>query len=378
MIRNSLLFLLLVLLVFFVILPTLLGFLGVKRFEFASVGSLFNNGNGLLLRSLDSGVSWRNITEASKGLVVPSGVTEFAFDPVAANRIWVGTKQRGLWKSADLGNTWERVDVAGDNIGIYNIEFGGLNPDVIYLAAFQDGLGKILKSDDGGHSFSEIYAAKNKGDVLTNLVLNGERDQRILISDGRGLLESVDGGSSWSVVEWFDDFPVSLSIEPSSSGILVVTSSGNVYKSIDTGDSWNILEIRAADPGLTSSLIPAPQNLFTNHFRTREEARLVVADPNSFDILYSSRRGEFLRSLNGGVIWTRLKTLVHESNLPSSAVAVMPGDSNRVMVGFSSQIHESVDGGVRWRSRVVPADGRNIKIIFLSPHSADIRFVLTD
>ena len=73
--------------------------------------------------------------------------------------IFVGTLDSGLFKTVDEGQTW-LADVNNFQ-SIYDIE---LIPgtQVIYMTAKKDGRGKLLKSDNNGEAWVEVYTEKDE------------------------------------------------------------------------------------------------------------------------------------------------------------------------------------------------------------------------
>src|SRR5262249_7342794 len=80
-------------------------------------------GNGALLRSNDRGNSWQPIDMPMKMGGNENGRSNgerLAIDPNLTSVLYFGSRKNGLWKSADSGSTWAKVDrfpVADDSKG---------------------------------------------------------------------------------------------------------------------------------------------------------------------------------------------------------------------------------------------------------------------
>ncbi|KKW30970.1 MAG: hypothetical protein UY75_C0019G0008, partial [Parcubacteria group bacterium GW2011_GWC2_52_8c] len=120
------------------------------------------NGVGVY-KSVDGGMTWALKSRVDeRGVVFPSAVLSFVFHPKERNIIFLGTKGAGLWVSQNGGESWARaIDIKGAlkiSAEVYDIAVNRLRPDEMYLAVFQENLGRVLKSADGGRSFAEVYA----------------------------------------------------------------------------------------------------------------------------------------------------------------------------------------------------------------------------
>lgn len=121
-------------------------------------------------KSEDGGKTWKNM-----GLKESEHISKIVVHPDNSNVIWVAAQgplwdkggQRGLYKSTDGGQTWNKT--LGDNewTGVTDIELDPRNPDRMYAATWQrqrivpiymgGGPGSgIHKSTDGGESWTEL------------------------------------------------------------------------------------------------------------------------------------------------------------------------------------------------------------------------------
>ncbi len=135
-------------------------------------------GDGIY-KSTDGGVSFRRM-----GLERSEHIGDILVDPrdsdvvYAASQgpLWAEGGDRGLYKTVDGGESWERVLYVSENTGIADIVFDPKNPDVIYAASYQRrrhvGLlvaggpeGKIFRSDDAGISWKEIMTGLPRVDL---------------------------------------------------------------------------------------------------------------------------------------------------------------------------------------------------------------------
>ena len=174
-------------------------------------------GNGIY-KSTDTSRAWTHL-----GLRNGEQIPALAIDPRDPNKIFAAvlghpygpSEERGLYRSTDGGQNWQKVISKDENTGASDVEIDPSNPDVVYASMWEVREGPW----EDGNEF------------------NGT---------GGGLFKSTDGGSTWHQLT--NGLPKDLSqiyvaIAPSDSRRLYATlgtASGklNVYRSDDGGDSW--------------------------------------------------------------------------------------------------------------------------------------------
>ncbi len=132
--------------------------------------------------------------------------------------IYKPTKERGIYKSTDGGQSWKQVLFVNDQAGAVDLTFDPNNPRILYASTWRaqrtpyslssGGEGSALwKSTDSGETWSEI--SKNEGfptDTLgimgiTVSPVNSERVWAIVENKEKGgLYRSDDGGKKWTLV----------------------------------------------------------------------------------------------------------------------------------------------------------------------------------
>ncbi len=207
-------------------------------------------------KSLDRGKTW---VKKSNGLVVKNNsehkkavdntdVYTIAKDRngtlyclITAHRI-KGTNDYpvpgGLFRSKDRGENWELVASECDGTPLlWPVEFDidPNDPDTIYLAAMGSLkkviYGGVFKTVDAGKTWKNITKEITPGVVYPFKPCIDPRNTKhlLLTSEGRGLLETFDGGASWSET----DFPFA-----SPQRVLYDTEGGNMYVATFGGGVW--------------------------------------------------------------------------------------------------------------------------------------------
>lgn len=186
----------------------------------AAIRANVATGKGMY-KSTDSGKTWQAI-----GLEDAGQIGAIKVDPHDPDRVYVAAlghpfgknKQRGVFRSTDGGQTWEKVLFASDSTGAVDLELNPDNPDEIYATLWhaerkpwtiisgsdkEDG---IYKSTDGGDTWSKLEKGLPEGligriDVAVTPA-DPNRLYALVEAPGKqqGLYRSNDRGQSWKQV----------------------------------------------------------------------------------------------------------------------------------------------------------------------------------
>ncbi len=213
--------------------------IGLRNFDVLSfartrAGDLYVSGKyGGLYKSIDGGDSWRSL--GLEGLLVENMVVG-QFDDIYASI------DDGLYRSAKMGNGWERIATGPDDVITFDLVIHPSVPSTIYAATWGDG---VYKSNNHGGDWREI----NKG-LIDRRVLSIEiapSNPWVLYAQTyHGILHSSeDAGESWSRIE----NPVAgseislLAIGPRLAGTIYVNAGDSLFKSANFGRSFSRITV---------------------------------------------------------------------------------------------------------------------------------------
>jgi photosystem II stability/assembly factor-like uncharacterized protein len=230
-------------------------------------------GDGIY-KSTDAGKTWTHL-----GLRNGQQIPQIVIDPRDPNRLFVAVlghpygpnEERGIFRSTDGGQTFEKVLYKDENTGANDVELDPSNPDTVYAAmwearqgpwengAWSGTGGGIFKSTDGGKTWRQLTKGlPEEGVVQANIAIAPSDPKRLYsalaTSRGTAIYRSDDAGENWSQATTDarpaariggGDCPM-LAVDPKNSEI-VYSASVVTWKSTDAGKTWT--GIRGAPGG---------------------------------------------------------------------------------------------------------------------------------
>ncbi|MFC1575334.1 WD40/YVTN/BNR-like repeat-containing protein [Gemmatimonadota bacterium] len=261
-------------------------------------------GDGIY-KSTDGGETFRHM-----GLANSEHIGDILVDPrnsdvvYAASQgpLWASGGDRGLYKTTNGGESWERILHVSDDTGIADIVFDAADPDIIYASSYQRrrhvGIlvaggpeGKIFKSTNAGASWTEV--------------MNG--------------IPRVDLGR------------IALEVSPHQPGVVYALvaaqdEESGFFRSADYGRSW-----------------------------TRQSDYIVV-DPQYYGELFADpHRPGRLCAVDVNIHCTEDEGVTFEPMRPQGVhvdhheIVFDPVDPNYMLIGNDGGLYESFDGGGNWR-----------------------------
>jgi photosystem II stability/assembly factor-like uncharacterized protein len=275
---------------------------GVQRPDLAT-------GDGMY-KSTDAGKTWRHL-----GLRDGQQIGGVIVDPRDENRVFVAVlghpygpnSERGVYRSTNGGETFERVLYKDENTGAIQVGFDPANPQIVYAA---------------------LWAGRQG--PWENSSWNGPLS---------GLFKSVDGGTTWRQIG--KGFPtaaqglgrIGFTIAPSDPRRMYATvdalTLGGIYRSDDAGETWR---------------------------RTNDEVRVwgrasdfaeVKVDPRNPGVVYTANTSTY-RSNDGGTTFTAIKGAPGGDDY--HRIWINPDNSDIMIIAADQGATITVNGGKTWSS----------------------------
>ena len=171
-------------------------------------------GNGMY-KSTDAGSNWKKIgldsTEHISKIVIHPQNSDVIFAAVPG-ALWSKSKHRGLYKSINGGDTWEKIFYLDENTGCADLLVDPNDPNTMFISMWQfrrqpysfnsgGNSSGLYKSTDGGKTFKEIkngLPPKPFGRIAMTLSPSDPKQMLAIVESNKtGLYISSDGGETW-------------------------------------------------------------------------------------------------------------------------------------------------------------------------------------
>lgn len=259
---------------------------------YAGTRGVSNNGNppwnGVVYISGDAGQTWTPVLTNVGGEDTQDWVYSLAIDPIHHNNVYAATHEHGPYHSSNYGASWYSIhDGITDDSGRAIV----ISPDASDTTTLYYGVwhfDSIYKSSDGGND----WFLSNSGIPFTkvyNLAIDPiHTDTVYLATFTRGIMKTLDGGSTWEPAGLQDDLIYNLAVNPTSADNLFAGTAGDgLYHSLDGGASW-----QNANIGIENAM-----------------PTTVITSPTDPDRIYASVYGAgVFQSVNHGRTWSELNT----------------------------------------------------------------------
>ena len=171
-------------------------------------------------KSMDGGKTWEDL-----GLKDSEHINQIILDPrdpnvayvMALGKLWGAGEERGVFKTTDGGETWQRILFVNNSTGGHEMILDRANPDHLIVSMWQfrrsthdftsGGPGSgLYESFDGGKSFNEITAERGfLSAPLGKIGLAQSRSHPNIIyalaeAQRSALLKSEDSGKTWEMI----------------------------------------------------------------------------------------------------------------------------------------------------------------------------------
>lgn len=321
----------------------------------------FGATGGGLWKTTDGGQEWMPVTD---GQINSSSVGAVAVAETNPDIVYIGmgetqlrgsiTQGDGVYKSEDGGKKWRHLGLK-ETQSISRIRIHPTNPDIVFVAALGHPYGDneergVFRSKDGGNTWQKVlYVGANTG--AADLIID-KTNPKILYAttwqvyrktwkmwgggDGCRLYKSVDGGDTWIDLSKNPGMPAAplgkigitvSTANPNRLYAIVEANDGGVYRSDDAGWSWKKMndERKLRQRAFYYSRIYAdpldPETVYclnVNFYKSIDGGKTfdieinvphgdnhdLWIDPNNPQRMISSNDGGACVSTNGGKSWT--------------------------------------------------------------------------
>jgi photosystem II stability/assembly factor-like uncharacterized protein len=300
---------------------------------------------GGLWKTTNGGMRWTPVTD---GQITSASVGAVAVAESRPDTVFIGMGEScirgnimpgdGVYKSTDAGKTWTHVGFTASD-AISKIRIHPTNPDVVFVADFGKYSGPsdergLYKSADGGETWQrklfrngqtgavDVEIDRRNPNVMFAALWEAYRIEYQMSSGGpgSGLFKSTDGGETWREITRNPGLPqglvgkITVGISGADSNrvyALIENENGGLFSSDDAGATWK--------------LVNAGRNIRQRAFYYTH----VFADPNNRDTVYALNTSAF-RSVDGGKTFQNIGQGTHGDH---HDLWIDPDDSRHLVIG---------------------------------------------
>jgi photosystem II stability/assembly factor-like uncharacterized protein len=265
-----------------------------------------STGDGIY-RSTDGGKTWKHL-----GLRDAQQIPMIAVDPNDPKRLYVAAlghpyganTERGIFRSTDGGETFEKVLYKDENTGAIDVVLDPAHPRTVYAALWEQ--------------------------------RHGPWENGVFTGPGSGFYKSTDGGSTWKQVT--NGLPsenlgrIGLEVaqgDPKRLYAIVDAKAGGLYRSDDSGESWRLV------------------SNFEGIWERGGDFNEVRSDPKNPDVLYVANVVTW-KSTDAGKTWHSFRGAPGGDDY--HRVWVNPLDPDIILIGSDQGAIITVNGGQSWSS----------------------------
>jgi photosystem II stability/assembly factor-like uncharacterized protein len=256
-------------------------------------------GDGIY-KTTDGGKSWKNLglkdSRQTGMIAIRPDNTDIVF-VAAEGSVWGPGGDRGLYRTANGGKTWEKVLEISENTGVNNVIIHSKNPDIMFATSEQRR--RHIFTKIGGGPETAIY-------------------------------KSTDGGKTWnkttSGLPGGDMGGIGIAISPVNPDFVYAIieaegTTGGFFRSTDCGESWTKM---------------------SDHYAQGQYYNEIYCDPVIVDKVYSMETVSQV-TMDGGKTWNSIGN--NSRHVDDHAFWIDPGNTDHFMIGGDGGVYETYDAG---------------------------------
>ncbi len=220
----------------------------------AALGHPFGkNAERGIYRSRDGGATWQHVLVLNDS----TGASSLAMNPTNPRELFAGMwrgerkpwtlrsggPEGGVYKSTDGGETWTKLagGLPGGIVGKVGVDVSGANPDRVWAIVQAEPDGGLYRSEDAGKTWKRVNSEnklRQRAFYYTHVRADPRDENTVFVLNTR-LHKSVDGGSTFEVIEVPHGDVHDLWINPAHHNVMAVADDGGGQVTVNGGASWS-------------------------------------------------------------------------------------------------------------------------------------------
>lgn len=314
--------------------------------------------DGGLFKSTSKGAAW-----AQKSLIATVtgkpgsfgglNTNTMVMDPSDPKTLYYTGNENGLFYTYDAAESWQQAPALRDT----NLTSLAVDP-IAHCTLYGATQNRLLKSLDCGRSWSQSYFDNDLSVTVSAIAVDHYDSAVVYIGTSRGeVIQSLDGGKSWQVLNRFDDPVKKVLVSPADSRLLfAATQHKGLYRSSNRGVMWE---------SLADAMAEFPESTqFRDLYLSSAKPGLMVLATN-----YG-----ILKSVNNGDDWVGLKLLTPEKEAVINSVVISELNTEEIYYVTNTTFYGTADGGQNWATKKLPSN-RAGKILLADPQNAGVLYL---
>jgi photosystem II stability/assembly factor-like uncharacterized protein len=294
-----------------------------KIHPFGSYGVAVSSTDPLVVYSLSSGGPMRSndggATFDSPGAGIPSVATMVVVDPQNHDVVYAALTDvvTSVYKSVNGGAQWTLASTGLNAPRYFSLLIDPANSSTLWAG----GLGALFRTTNAGASWTTLPTGQANPYVYTLSTAGGT----LIAATDRGVLKSIDGGSTWSSPKL--TLARSAAIDPLNASNILANANGSVYRSTDGGTNYTSI-----GTGLSSHYI-----------------QTIAVDPHDDGTVWAGGPHGIFKSTDRGRTWTApMSHAIYPTGPPTLALVVDPFESSVIYAISGGSLVRSGDGGATY------------------------------
>ena len=259
---------------------------------------------GGIYKSVDGGLAWE-----LKGLEGTQAIGRVVIHPTKADWVyvaalghpWGANEERGLYRTKDGGDTWERVNFVSEDAGFVDIDMHPRNPDILWATSWERVRGPYFFQSGGPGS--AIWKSTDAGDTWEKV-------------EGGGLPETMLGRLEIAIAPSYPQVMYAMveAEAPEEADEEGNRNASGLYRSADGGETWEFMNSNNSRPFYYSGVWVSPDDpdfiYWSSLFFSRDGGRTVGNPAQGVHVDYhalwwdASNPDHFILGNDGGIAIT--------------------------------------------------------------------------